>query len=81
MCIHTKNKRIRRHDKIKNFIAQKASKRTSVFVEPAVMVTGELKKPDLVIKDQERLWVVEVTVRYEDRANLAEAYREKQKVH
>lgn len=34
MCIHTKNKKIKRHDEIKNLIAEKTSKRCSVFVEP-----------------------------------------------
>ncbi|KAH0944389.1 hypothetical protein HN011_001680 [Eciton burchellii] len=77
MCLHTKNKRIRRHDEIKNFIADRLPRRFSTFIEPAVNVGGELKKPDLVIKDQERLMVVDVTVRYENRTSLADAHREK----
>jgi hypothetical protein len=42
-----------------------------------VNVGGDLKKPDLVIKDHDRLMVVDVTVRYENRTSLADAHREK----
>lgn len=79
LCIHTKSKRIHRHDEIKDLIADRVSRKHTVYVEPVVRMAEGLKKPDLVIKDQERLLVVEVTVRYENRASLAEAYREKQK--
>jgi len=77
MCNHTKNKRIRRHDEIKHFIAERLPQRFSTFIEPAVKVDGDLKKPDLVIKDQDRLMVVDVTVRYEKRTNQADAHTEK----
>lgn len=73
LCIYTKNNRIRRHDEIKELIADKVSKKCSVFVKPVVSVTGDLKKSDLVIKDQERLMVVDVTVRYENRDSLEAA--------
>jgi hypothetical protein len=76
-CLHTKNKRIKRHDEIKHFIAGRLPERFSTFIEPAVNVGGDLKKPDLVIKDQDRLMVVDVTVRYENRTTLADAYRKK----
>lgn len=74
-CIHTKNMRIKRHDDIKNLIADRVGKNCTVFDEPTVR--GELKKPDLVIKDQRRLLVVDVTVRYENEASLRKAFKEK----
>jgi len=77
MCHYTKNKRITRHDKIKHFIAERLRQRFSTFIEPAVKVGGDLKKPDLVIKDQDRLMVVDVTVRYENRTSQADAHTEK----
>jgi len=52
MCMHTESKRITRHDEIKDFIAERAPERFSVFVEPVVNVSGDLKKLDLIIKDQ-----------------------------
>jgi len=79
MCLHTKSKRIRRHDEIKDLVADKLPKGFSTFVEPVVNVAGDLKKPDLVIKHRERLMVVDVTVRYENRTSLADAFREKKR--
>jgi hypothetical protein len=74
---HTKNKRIRRHDEIKHFIAERLPQRFSTFIETAVKVDGDLRKPDLVIKDQDRLMVVDVTVRYENSTSQAHAHTEK----
>lgn len=76
-CTHTKPMRMRRHDEIKEFIGNKVATRHAVFVEPAVNILGELKKPDLVIKDQDRLLVGDVAVRYEMNDNLRKAYQEK----
>jgi len=55
MCLHTKAKRIRRHDDIKDLVADKLPKEFSTFVEPVVNVAGDLKKTDLVIKHREGL--------------------------
>jgi hypothetical protein len=77
MCNHTKNKRIRRHDEIKHFIADRLPQRFSTFIEPAVKVDGNLKKPHLVIRDQDRLMVVDIKVRYENRTNQVDAHTEK----
>jgi len=77
MYHHTKNERIRRSDEIKHFIAERLPQRFSSFIEPAVKVGGDLKKPDLGIKDQNRLMVVDVTVRYENRTSQADAHTEK----
>lgn len=75
--LFTKNKRIHRHNEVVKIIEEKASQRSAVFLEPSINVLGELKKPDLVIKDQERLLVVDITIRYEDRDNLKQAMKEK----
>jgi len=40
MCLHTKSKRIRRHDEIKHFIAGRLPERFSTFFEPAVNVAA-----------------------------------------
>lgn len=77
-CLHTKPSRIRRHDEIVSMIEEKVSRRCAVFKEAAVNIMGELRKPDLVFKDQERLIVVDVTVRYEDKESLRKAHKEKQ---
>lgn len=73
-CTHTKPARIRGHDEIVSIVENKVSKKCAVFGEATVTVLGEFKKPDLVIKDQERLRVVDVTVRYEDKDNLKRVY-------
>jgi hypothetical protein len=77
MCHHTKNERIRRHDEIKHFIAEVLPQRFSTIIEPAVRVGGDLKKPNLVINDRDRLMVVDVTVRYENRTSYTDARTEK----
>ncbi|KMR05214.1 reverse transcriptase [Lasius niger] len=62
-CTHTKPQKIRRHGEIKNFLASKLAKNCAVFTEPAVKVLNELKKPDLEVKDQKKLYIIDVTVR------------------
>lgn len=47
MCAHIKNKRIKRHDEIKNLVVDRLSNKYPVFAEPTVYVNGELRKPDL----------------------------------
>jgi hypothetical protein len=44
-----------------SFIAERLPQRFSTFIEPAVKDAGDLKKPDLVITEQDRLMVVDVT--------------------
>lgn len=77
MCIHTKPERIRRHDEIKNFVADKVARRHTVMVEPTINELGELKKPDLVIKFDNEAIVADVTVRYENKSYLSDAEKEK----
>ncbi|XP_076230185.1 uncharacterized protein LOC143175332 [Nomia melanderi] len=76
-CISVKPMRSRRHDEIKDLITKIAGRSCAVFPEPTVRVGGNLLKPDLVIKDQEKLIVVDVTVRYEVGGSLRRAYTEK----
>ena len=51
--------------------------KNEVFVEPTIKPGGSLYKPDLVIKNGERVLVVDVTVRYENKDYLAKAEEEK----
>lgn len=76
-CIHTKTARMKRHNDIRDFIANKISKTRTTFVEPTINEFGELKKPDIVIKNDEKLQVIDITVRYEKGNYLKEAAREK----
>jgi len=75
MCHHTKNKCITRHDEIKLFIAERQPQRFSTFIEPAVGVY--LKQTDLITKNQNRLIVVDVTFRHENRTSQTDAHTEK----
>lgn len=79
ICIHTKAQRIKRHDDIKNLIAEKlASKdRHQVLIEPQIQVGANLFKPDLVIKNEEKVFVADITVRFENRDYLQLACDEK----
>lgn len=48
-----------------------------MFVEPTIKINDNLFKPDLVVKNKERILVVDVTVRYENRDYLQKAEKEK----
>lgn len=79
LCVHTKRLRIKRHDEIKNFIADKLAtiENNQVLVEPSISVGEALSKPDLIINKERRSLIVDVTVRYENRDYLKQAYDEK----
>lgn len=62
MCTATKSKRIKRHNEISYLIVNKVLRQYTVFKEPAVNVIGDLCKPDIVIKDYEKVYIVDVTV-------------------
>lgn len=79
LCQYTKGLRIKRHDEAKTLLADKLSKNNEVFVEPTEKAGGNLYKPGLVVKNEERILVVDVTVRYENRDYLLKA--EKKKVY
>jgi predicted nuclease of restriction endonuclease-like RecB superfamily len=75
-CTSTKKERIARHDTIKDFIIQKIAdhdKEAAITREPTLRTpNGGVLKPDLVIKNQRGVFVVDVTVRHEDRDYLQE---------
>nr|QQA03726.1 R2 non-LTR retrotransposon [Rhyparobia maderae] len=69
-CTETKALRIRRHDEIKDFVMSEIHKRdltVHVSREPRLTAdrVGNLQ-PDLVVATQDRVFVVDVTVRHED---------------
>jgi hypothetical protein len=79
-CIHTKGPRIKRHHEIRDLIESSLRENEAVEVtkEPDLTVpTGEKLKPDLVIKNREGVFVVDVTVRHEDGDYLSSARDEK----
>ena len=79
---YTKSSRIRRHDKIHNFVAQILATNTSEFqlIEEASIATpsGTLK---LVVVHQGKVQVVDVTVRHEDTGYLEEHHNSKVAKH
>jgi hypothetical protein len=79
-CVYSKAQRIRRHDEIRDFVSKKLSsmKGGIKIIEEALIPTptGNLK-PDLVVVNQGRVHVVDVTVRHEDTGYLDEGYRSK----
>ncbi|KAG7196444.1 hypothetical protein KM043_000647 [Ampulex compressa] len=77
LCHFTKPLRIRRHDEIKNLIASKINRQYAVTVEPTIRTNQGLQKPDLIIQNEERVLIVDVSVRYENRDYLELARKEK----
>jgi hypothetical protein len=63
LCQYTKGLRIKRNDEVKSIFADSLSKNNEVFVEPTLRVGSNLFKPDLVVKNEERVFVVDVAVR------------------
>lgn len=79
-CTHTKAQRIRRHDDIVDLVMAEIPKRNKeavVLKEPRIENNGVALKPDLVVKSQGRVFVVDVTVRHEDGSYLDNGRREK----
>ena len=80
-CVHTKSSRIRRHDEIKDYIADKVMNANLgvVTTEPRLEGLEKRKKqPDLVIETKEgHVLIVDVTVRIENATTLKSAYEEK----
>jgi len=64
-CVHTKIQRIRRHDEIRNFVSKKlvSMKEKVQTIEEALIPTPTCNvKPDLVVVNQGRVHVLDVTV-------------------
>lgn len=76
-CVTTKPSRIHRHDEIKHLIANRLQGNYRVIVEPSMSIRGELYKPDLIVFNGARAFVVDVTVRYENQRYLHRAATEK----
>lgn len=53
---------MKRHDEICDLIANNVSKEYAIFREPEIKINGERRKPNMVIKDHEKVYV-DVTVR------------------
>lgn len=62
---------------MKSILADKLMRNNEVFVEPTLRVGGNLLKPDLVVKNEERNLVVDATIRYENKAYLLKVEKEK----
>jgi hypothetical protein len=69
-CIRTKKERIKRHDRIKRLHFEESSRMgqsgSSHQKTHTLIPRIEVPKPDLVIENQEGVFVVEVTVCHED---------------
>lgn len=65
ICVHTKPARIRRHNEIRDLVAEKVSKRHHVMVESTQEVDGKLLRPDIIILTPEGPIIADVTVVYE----------------
>ena len=80
-CRATKRRRIRRHDEIRDLIVEEVTKAglgVSVTKEPSLRPpSGGVLKPDLVLQNRGRVFVVDVTVRHEDGNNLSEGRNSK----
>jgi len=76
--ILTKTQRIRRHDEIPVFMSKKQARKEIPIIEEALIstATGNVK-PDLLVVNQGRVHVFDVTVHHEDNGNLDEGYRSK----
>lgn len=77
LCQYTKGQRIKRYDEVKSIFAAKLRKNNEVFVESTLKVGDNLWKPDLVVRNDKRLLVVDITVHYENKDYLQRAEKEK----
>jgi hypothetical protein len=75
-CSHTKIKRIGRHNGIRDFVATRMAGGEGVHVieEPTIRTSSGPLKPDLVLLNQTRVHVVDVTVRHEDKNGVTTFY-------
>lgn len=72
----TKPRRIKRYNEIYH-LTMELPKHTAVFEESTVNVRGELQKLNLVIKDHNKIFVVDIMVRYKDKNYIRNVFREK----
>lgn len=76
-CPATKAERIKRHNDVVAVLQANLSRKHRVLIEPMIAVRGERFKPDLVVMKEEKVLVLDVTVRYENGNFLAAAAQEK----
>lgn len=80
-CHINKAERIRRHDEIKDLVMDEIMKRDSeATVTKEVTIqspSGGNLKPDLIVRNQKGVFVVDITVRHEDNDYLAQGRNEK----
>ncbi|KMQ82151.1 r2 protein, partial [Lasius niger] len=76
-CITTKAKHIKRHNEIVDLLKDRLAATNRILVKPTVEYNGKRFKPDLVITNEERIIVLDVTVQYENKNFLVEAAKEK----
>jgi hypothetical protein len=80
-CTSIKSQRIGHHDKIKDFVLEKIvakDKDAIIMREPTLSDSdGSHRKPDLVVKNREGIFVVDITVRHEDEDYLHKGRAEK----
>jgi hypothetical protein len=83
-CIHTKGPRIKRHNEIRDLIEsslQEKDEAVEVMKEPELTLpTGEKLKPDLVIKNREGVFVVDVTARHKHNLQISELKAQRSKI-
>lgn len=72
----TKSKRIKRHNEIVDMLKQQLAGSCMVMVEPTIDLQGERFKHDFVIQNKKGIFVLDVTVRYENMDFLAVAAQE-----
>lgn len=53
LCQFTKGVRIKRHDEVKNFLANKLREQNEVFVEPTVITRGNRYEPNFAVKNED----------------------------
>lgn len=71
-CVHTKKERIKRHNDIRDYVTDRVVARSGAWAR-----RGAILKPDLVVKNQEGVFVVDFTVRHEDGVSLALSHKAK----
>ena len=77
-CVAGKGMRIHRHNEIVDKISEEVTaKGFTVTREESFTVDGKTLKPDLVLKDEDRAFVVDVTVRFESKESLRRGSDEK----
>ena len=64
---------MKRYDEICD-LKNNVSKEYAIFREPEI--NGERRKLDMVIKDHEKVYIVDVTIRYKNNDSLMKTYKE-----